>query len=196
MKTILLMLALSCVPLSAAEITLEPVDWQDNDRLVIVLLRGTIVPGDTDRIGLAFVRAIKAKKTIIALQLNSLGGDADAGLAIADYVRRHSTKVLLRRPCWSACSFPALVALAGRNLLVRELGEIGVHQVKDTGSGVPSLDWTNYAAKRLKRAGVAALALEAMKNTPPSTMHIFSRDELMEMGALLLRDNWQWTPLE
>ena len=170
-------------------VALAPVDWEQSDA-VTVKVYSTLEEGDLGRVKDAFAEARDADRRVLALEMASDGGDADTGLALAEYVAANDIEVLLRQRCWSACSFVALVALGRGNLTIREHAEIGVHQARDTYRGTASPDWTRDAAKRLKRLGAPAGPLKEMVETPPSSMSIYGYYQLQMMGATAMPGSW------
>jgi hypothetical protein len=180
-------------PVRGADVDLRAVDWQTNEggRMVTVYLHEDIDIGDLERVRAAMVEARTGDKLVVALQLDSYGGDGNSGLELAEWVAANNINVLLAGRCWSACSFAALAALGRGNLLLRPGAELGVHQVYDDGApDRPNLPWTERAAVQLSRHGAPRTVLDAMLVTPPTGMATYGYSELVGMGALVLEGNW------
>ena len=128
-------------------------------------------------------KARREHQTVVALELASWGGDADTGLAIAQFVYDNNMNVLLNGICSSACAYGALVALGHGRLVVRKNGVLGVHQVYDNGTRDPDRPWTVRAAKRLRKMGAPQGPLDDMCETTPSHMTWYYVDDLVGMGG-------------
>jgi hypothetical protein len=180
---------LALIPLlCGASAVIEPVD----DNVVIVQLTDRIKTGDLFRVRKAMRAAKAAHKQVVALQLDSPGGDGDAGLELAEFVAKYNVDVILSTRCWSACSYTAMVALGKGNLLIKRGAELGVHQVYDNGSGLADPDWTRRAARRLGQIGAPQPLLDAMVDTPPEGLKTYDYDDLVAMGAMEIEGEWSW----
>jgi hypothetical protein len=192
------LLLLATLPiLTGATASLAPVDWQSNpgEHIVTVRLEGKIMSGDVERIRTAMIRAKNTNKAVIALELVSWGGDADAGLAIARYVYKNNINVLLSDDCWSACGYAAMVALGRGNLMIRGSGNIGLHQVWDNVTGLSDKNWTEGAARTLSKMSAPKNMLKDMVATSSDGMTQYSFGKLRDMGALVINDDTWWWPL-
>jgi len=134
----------------------------------------------------------ESRKHIVALELDSWGGDGDTGIMLADFVSRWKKKVVVINRCNSACSFAALVALGQGKLWVGPDATVGVHQVYDAETGDPDRIWTERAAKILRRYGAPKAPLDAMVRTPPGSMEVLHESQLIELGAAALPMGWWW----
>ena len=134
----------------------------------------------------------KGRKRIVAIELNSWGGDGDTGMRLADFISRWDKKVVILNRCNSSCSFAALVALGQGKLWVGPGAQVGVHQVYDTETGNANPQWTRSAAKYLRRYGAPKAPLDAMVRTPPGSMVILHESQLIELGAAALPIGWKW----
>lgn len=181
-----------------AEVTAERAYWPtDADvKLVTIRLSGEIVPGDLEQVKKARKKAIKDGYKIVALELDSWGGDGDEGVRLAGWVHYNEATVYVDGYCLSACSFPALVALSQGNLLIDYSAELGVHQVHDTATGEPDPQWTKMTAKVLHKSyGVRSEPLKDMVETPASGMTYFGYDTLLKWGAHTVEKDaalWAW----
>jgi hypothetical protein len=126
--------------------------------------------------GLNFRRALQAAPKAKLVTLNSIGGNVQMGLLIADDIhqRRLATYIAKESECLSACSF---VFLAGDERKVD--GSLGVHQIS---SQSPDLVGAQLAISDiievLNRFGTPIDVMHVMFKTPPDDMHIFSQDEI------------------
>jgi hypothetical protein len=182
-------------PAYAADVSLHAVTWQDNPdgKLVTVRVYDKIEDGDLDRIKHFLWLARSQQKVIVALELDSWGGDGDTGLAIADFVAsKPLMKVYIGNRCWSACSYAALAALGMGNLLVGPYGEIGVHQVYTNSTHKADRAWTERAANKLRRYGAPNVVLEDMVNTSPDGLATYAAQSLEKHGATVFRSWWAW----
>lgn len=178
-----------------ASIALRLIDWDSSeDRLFTIRVQDRLEPGDLPRIKQMLRRARRDGLTVVALELGSWGGDADAGMAIAKFVHGSGMKVVVNGVCSSACSYAALVALGKGRLMVRQTGVLGVHQVFDNATHDPDRPWTKRAADKLRKWGAPAGPLEDMVKTLPSGMVWYYADDLVGMGAFKLDQGWEWWP--
>lgn len=141
-------------------------------------------------------RMLESRKHIVAIELDSWGGDGDAGIILADFVSRWRKKVVVINRCNSACSYAAMVALGQGKLWIGPGATVGVHQVKETDTGIPDRPWTERAAKILRRYGAPKAPLDAMVRTPPGSMVVLHESQLIELGAAALPMGWKWWLLE
>jgi hypothetical protein len=175
MRYIALLLAvIPALPAKASEISI--------DRHV-VMVRGRLEKGDTGRVQLA-VSKVELGGQEALLELNSDGGDGKTGLLLAEYVASSGLTVIVNRHCWSACSYPALVALGRGKLVIGPEAEVGVHQVYGTLDGKTDIPWTIDAARQLRKIGAPKKPLEDMIKTAADWMKIYEYDELIDMGAV------------
>jgi hypothetical protein len=177
------------LPLTIGGAWEKPADeWtHEKDTYSLWIVDG-LEPGLMDAI---HTRLLESKKHIVALELDSWGGDGDTGMLLADFVFRWDRKVVILNRCNSACSFAALVALGQGKLWVGPGASVGVHQVFDTKTGDPDRLWTARAAKYLHKYGAPKAPLDIMVRTPPSTMVILHESQLIELGAAALPMGWR-----
>ena len=190
----IIILGLFSTQAAPAEVSLRTVDWQTNTdgHLVTVRLTETIGWGDLERVRAAMKLAKGKHKLVVALEMDSEGGDGDTGIILADYVAKNNIDVLLEGSCWSACSFAAMVALGRGNLFIRPGAELGVHTVYDTATGVPDKQWTKRAAAILSKLGAPHPPLKAMVDTPADDLTLFDYSDLERMGGIVLQGEWSW----
>lgn len=130
--------------------------------------------------GLNFRRALQAAPAAKLITLNSLGGNVQMGLLIADDIhqRKLATYIPSDSKCFSACAF---IFLAGAERKVD--GALGVHQIS---SGSPDLVGAQLAISDiievLNRFGTPMDVMHVMFKTPPDDMHVFSQDEIGRYG--------------
>lgn len=163
-------------------------------RLFTIRVEDRLVPGDLGKIQKVYRQARRQGVTVMALELGSWGGDADTGMAIAEYVHARGIRVMVNGICSSACSYAALVALGNGHMTVMSSGVVGVHQVFDNGSHDPDQPWTRRAANRLRLWGAPVGPLDDMVKTLPSGMVWYYANDLVEMGAVQIDPGWSWLP--
>lgn len=178
------------LPLLLGNAEEKPADeWTHEENTYSLRIYDGIEPGLMTFIN---ARLSKSQKIIVALELDSWGGDGDTGMRLADFVSRWDKQVVILNRCYSSCSFAALVALGQGKLWVGPGAEVGVHQVRDTETGDPNRLWTERAAKYLKRYGAPKAPLDIMVRTPPGSMVILHESQLIELGAAALPMGWWW----
>lgn len=128
---------------------------------------------------LEFLRTLKAHPGAKLLYLNSDGGLIDSALIIAHEVRERNiaTFIPTGSRCYSVC---ALIYLAGQPRAVG--GELGVHQVwnekNDLAAGQAIL---SNVLEALSEFGTDPVVLATMLRTPLDQMHVFTREELIQL---------------
>lgn len=169
---VLLSLSVACGA-AAAEKKFGPFTIDDANPSVIAL------DGEIDvNSGLNFRRALQAAPNAKLVTLNSLGGNVQMGLLIADDIhqRKLATYIPKESQCFSACSF---VFLAGDERKVD--GSLGVHQIS---SDSPDLVGAQLAISDiievLNRFGTPMDVMHVMFKTPPDDMHVFSQEEVAQ----------------
>ena len=182
-----------------AEVTIERAYWptaNESVQLVTIRLHGEITKGDLQRVLKARKKAIRQKLKIVALELDSNGGDSEEGMRLADWVHKVEATVYVDSYCMSACSYPALVALNQGNLLIDYAGVVGVHQVwYDKAMTKSDPWWTKQLVARLRDYGVGGQPLKDMVETPSFGMVYFGYDKLAEWGAHTVEKDsplWAW----
>ena len=142
--------------------------------------KALVLNGDIDpRTPLAFKRALDANPQIDVLILNSPGGSVQAALLVAEEV--HDRKLITFVPpsgtCASACAF---IFFAGEGRLAA--GRLGVHQIYG-GNDIESTQLNlSDIIETLTKYGVSPAVITKMLRTPPSSMHYFSKEELVTLG--------------
>lgn len=169
---VLLSLSVACSA-AAAEKKFGPFTVDDANPSIIAL------DGEIDvNSGLNFRRALQAAPNAKLVTLNSLGGNVQMGLLIADDIhqRKLATYIPKESQCFSACSF---VFLAGEERKVD--GSLGVHQIS---SDSPDLVGAQLAISDiievLNRFGTPMDVMHIMFKTPPNDMHVFSQEEVAQ----------------
>jgi hypothetical protein len=184
-------------PASAGSVDLHPIPWADNEggRLVTVRLSQGIDIGDLDLVKKAIRKARKAGKEVVALEMNSWGGDGYTSVDIANYVRDTRIPVYIDAECKSGCAFPVLMALAHSKLIVGPFGRIALHQAyeeKRDGRRIPDLMWTQQIARQFLNDGMRREPVEAMLAQEPEGFTWFDADDLVEWGAVQTGSGWQY----
>lgn len=187
---------LSCA--HAAYVDVHAVPWQHDrsGQMVTVRVSAGIDKGDLDLIREKLKLAADRGQVVVALELDSWGGDGDTGILLADFVYHNKKlKVFIGDRCWSACSYAALVALGHGNLLVGPYAKLGVHQVVDNDTHFANIAWTKMAARILRKYGAPQQVLDAMVGQPPSGLVYYGAAELEAMGAVGIGKEWSWSSL-
>ncbi|MFK0274073.1 PAN domain-containing protein [Ensifer sp. NPDC090286] len=125
---------------------------------------------------LNFRRALQAFPDAKLLVLESAGGAVQMALLIADDVNQRglSTYIAKDNGCYSACAF---IFLAGSERQVD--GELGVHQISSGSNDLINAQLSiSDIIDMLARFGTPAEVMTTMFKTPPSEMHVFSKDEI------------------
>jgi len=135
--------------------------------------------GDIDvNSALNFRRALSAAPNAKLVTLNSLGGNVQMGLLIADDIhqRKLATYIPKESKCFSACSF---VFLAGDERKID--GALGVHQISSGSSDLVGAQLAiSDIIEVLDRFGTPIDVMHIMFRTPPDDMHVFSQAEAIE----------------
>jgi hypothetical protein len=177
------------LPLILGNVWEKPAEeWTHEEETYSLHVTDAIMPGLIPLLE----RMLKSRKHIVAIELDSWGGDGDTGMMLADFVSRWDRRVVIINRCNSSCAFAALVALGQGKLWVGPGASVGVHQVHETETGIPDRRWTERAAKYLKRYGAPKAPLDAMVRTPPGSMTVLHESQLIELGAAALPMGWKW----
>lgn len=131
------------------------------------------------RAPLAFRRILTARKDVKAIFLNSAGGSVQAALLIAEEI--HERKIATIIPpganCMSACAF---IFLAGDARLAT--GSLGVHQISG-GSDLKDAQLNlSDILETLDKYDVRQSVITRMLRTPPESMYVFSKQEVIDFG--------------
>jgi Clp protease/PAN domain len=130
-----------------------------NERLIVVALEGEILKGDAAE----FLNVIANNQNVVVF-LNSNGGDAVEGLAIAKTIRKlgFTTAVVVNSKCMSAC---ALIWVAGNTRFLSDNSLVGFHSVY-TSDGVSSDGNAIYGAF-YGQLGLSDKAITYLTAAPP-----------------------------
>jgi hypothetical protein len=166
-------LALSCAIGSANAATFKPINKGKS-----LVMTGEIVAGDVDRLHAAGKAAEKkyGRAVVERIFLNSPGGDAIAGMEIAEFVRAWGIDVVVGKTdeCVSMC---AVVFAAGQHKVVFTTSRLGVHAISafaanadgtlgdDQGEDQGALALTTLVARAMAEWGVPANIVTAMMTT-------------------------------
>lgn len=127
---------------------------------------------------LAFRRALLKYPQISVVSLNSPGGVVVSALIIADEINRSGLASVVAEPaqCLSACAF---LFFAGKARVA--LGKLGVHQMFGGGESSAQANVADLL-EAFARYGVDGRVATIMLRTPPNDMHIFTENEITELG--------------
>lgn len=138
---------------------------------VVITLEGEIKIGDSQRIQDMIDKAHWANRDVIAIRLNSPGGNMMEGIHIADVVNDNklATVVVNKSMCASACF---LAFAAGHEKYASAYSSLGVHGASESnGKESPdSRQATMVMAKVLNMMHVPARIIGQMVITPPEQM--------------------------
>ncbi|MBB3570784.1 PAN domain-containing protein [Rhizobium sp. BK491] len=155
----------------AAENAFGPFAFE-NTKPDVISLNGEIDAGSA----LNFRRALQAAPNVKLVTLNSIGGNVQMALLIADdiYQRKLATYISKDSRCFSACSY---IFLAGNER--KADGQLGVHQIS---SDAPDLVGAQLAISDiidlLNQFDTPVEVMSVMFKTPPNDMHIFTAEEI------------------
>ena len=152
---------------------------------VAVVLRGPIVGGDAERLGL-FLRAMAPSDRIAALFLDSPGGSVLEAERIANFIA--SAKVRVAVPgdskCASACFLMFAASprkFAGANAL------IGVHSASENGQEtLASMGVTTAMARDAAGFGVPSPIIVKMLQSTPGRMEWLTPFDFQQMGVTVV----------
>lgn len=132
-----------------------------------VVLRGGIAPGD-DTAVLPRLRGL--------VELDSVGGDVAAALAIAETIRRRglTTIVPAGARCLSACT---ILWFAGTRRIAHSTSVIAVHRAGAQSEALADVVTANIA-ERLLRYGAPPSVIAMMVATPSATMRALTAEDL------------------
>ena len=144
-----------------------------------IVLTGEIdnaTPGD-------FRRALAAQPGAKVLVLGSPGGIVSSALKLASMVKSRGMSTAIPRGfgCYSACAY---VFFAGRDHVAQ--GKLGVHRMS-TGSGSANdasgaSAYYAHVSGDIARFNVPDGVIERMLETPPDSMHVFTRKEIAALA--------------
>ena len=151
-------------PVAAAEITLEKFDVFDI-HTHHMHIEGAIEPGDVARIRDLTENLPRGRDAVLAVSLNSPGGDVQEGLDIARELQALDMQVVTDvltqdgelGSCASACSY---IFLGGTYRFLNEGSRLGVHQFRYVRDGLMPLSETTRAVQN-RSADITALLSDA-----------------------------------
>lgn len=156
--------------------------WTKNGELAINM-DGQIVPGDSAYFAKMVKLANARGRRVMAVRLNSPGGNVLEGAALADEVRsgKIATVVVHGSMCASACF---LVFAAGETKYASAESWIGVHGVSIDGKENELTESTTLLmARAVKALGAPPSIVAKMVTIPPSQVGWLTANEVREMGA-------------
>ena len=184
--------------LSTADLNGVGCEFVSDEKICLtVLLRGEIIPGDSERLERYFDQLnglvetqLKLKVRIGKLHFDSPGGDLVESIKIGHLIRRNllSTQVTYDSSCSSAC----VIAYLGGVFRV-PVGPMGIHSFYSRefiGPGDYEKASENYNAMAskleayLKEMRVPARFLDEMKMVPPNTLKILDFAEIEALGVI------------
>lgn len=153
---------------------------------VIIILSGTIEPGDADQLQKIIRDSNNTGRVVSAIRLNSTGGNLLEGAKLADMIRfaKMDSVVVNGATCASACF---LAFAAGVEKYASYSSSIGVHGASDADGN--DTDESKVAtvgmAKAAKILGVPSEIIGKMVVTPPSEIIWLSPNDLRAMGTIM-----------
>ena len=148
----------------------------------MIYASGKVVAGDNQKL-LAALGALPSGAHLIALSINSPGGDAEEGVRLANTVHEKalSTAVGQGTVCASACFN---VFAAGRHRFAHSTALIGVHGASVDGKDEPYAEAVTVRLPRqLSSFGVPDAILGKMITTRPDQIWWLTRADLQSMDA-------------
>jgi ATP-dependent protease ClpP protease subunit len=147
----------------------------------IIILRGEIAPGDTEKLRNLIVAANQGGRMVSGVRLTSNGGNLLEGVNLADVIR--TAKIATVVPNGSKCASACFIAFAaGQEKFVSYQANVGVHGAADQ-NGKEAGDATVAMAKIVKELGVPPSIIGRMVVTPPTEVVWLSPSELQSMGV-------------
>jgi Clp protease len=143
--------------------------------------RGPIVPGDTDRLIRAVAGVPQTGRTLLALALDSGGGNVAEAKQMIDVIRSHQLPVMIPRDgqCASACFL--LLAASPRRFAATD-ALVGVHSASQNGAETDtSLAVTTLMARDAAELGVPPLIIGKMVQTTPGRVEWLDQSDLALM---------------
>jgi hypothetical protein len=178
LATIALALTVSTSVLGAEIARIDSKDSKTRIDLV-----GEIAPGDGDKLKAHIAAANAAKRVVVAIRLDSPGGNLVEGVNLSELVKfgRIATSVRSGHTCASACF---IVFAAGNEKFASYNTKIGVHGASDEkGQEVGAATVT--MSRILKSLGVPPGILGKLVVTPPSDMVWLTVDDLRSMSVTM-----------
>jgi len=172
-------------PATAWGASLVPIDTKclETAKETGIVFRG---PMHFNRAGPEFMREVakaqKLKAKIVFVQINSPGGDMNAGIAIGRWLHENKhVRIKIPQWCASACAIAVLGAGPGRITLAPG-AQISLHQAFDVETGETLIAKTNQVARGLQGLGLPATAAAGMMRTPPEDGYILRASEREAYG--------------
>jgi hypothetical protein len=168
---------------NAAE--LKRVDGKDNKTRIDLI--GEIGEGDADKLKSIVKDANEARRVVVTIRLDSIGGNLLEGVRIADVVKfgRIATAVRSGSTCASACF---IIFAAGQERYAHYTARVGVHGASDEKGQetVQSGAATVTMGRLVSALGVPPSIIGKMVVTPPSDMVWLTVDDLRTMNVTML----------
>ena len=152
---------------------------------VVIGGRGPIVDGDAARLEQA-LEAVPPLQRLLALALDSPGGNVLEGERLADVIRARRLPVVI--PSSSACISACFLLLAASpHRMAASDAVVGVHSASEDGkeTGI-SLAMTTLMAREAASLGVPAAIIGKMVQTTPGHVDWLTRADLISMDVTIL----------
>ncbi len=160
--------------------------YVNNEGKVVLTLEGEIKPGDSKSLQGMIDKAHWANREVIALRLNSPGGNMMEGIHIADVVNDNklATVVVNNTMCASACF---LAFAAGHEKYASAHSSLGVHGAAEANGKetAESQAATVIMAKILKMMHVPNRIIGEMVTTPPQDMVWLKMSDMQEWDVVV-----------
>jgi hypothetical protein len=156
---------------------------------VVIEAMGEIVPGDAARLDSLAAGLPSTANKVVALALDSPGGNVVEAEKIADAIWRNHVGVIVAAggQCVSACF---LLFAAGKSKVVAPDALIGVHSVSIAGQEtLDSMGLTTALARDAAQFGVPPDIVGKLVETAPGRVEWLTRDDLAEMGVKIYQPN-------
>ncbi|MGO4438430.1 ATP-dependent Clp protease proteolytic subunit [Rhizobium sp. RAF56] len=145
-----------------------------------IAMRGSIVPGDAERLR-AMVKDLPSGKKLIGFSIVSDGGDVQTAMELMDVFDEVKVPVMIMGWCASACGYIAADAAAHGHLYLAREADVRVHRDADD-SGKDDPADSAAVAQVLRERGVPASIASKIVSTPSAKLASITAD-LIEMGA-------------
>ena len=169
----------------AAAATFTPYRMHDNE--VGIWVRGRIERGDAYKFMTMVNFVARIGGRVVFVDLNTPGGNATAGLDIANLIHAsgYDTMVYPGSTCASACS---LIFFAGRRKILGAGARIGVHRAayRDGAEFMATLGTSFQMAAKLRAFGASEAVIARSLATPPGRIAWLPTSDLLGTRGLLL----------
>lgn len=164
MKYLIFALFLIMNTAEAATIKLRDVTFNDKTEQWIIV-KGAIQNGDLER----FLSAVTSGDKISTVWLDSPGGSANEGLAIARIIHelKFNTYVHENSRCDSICS---IMFLSGKRKLVTDTSKIGIHSAHNRNTGAKDADANTVIGWYMGKLGYPEELLVLWVRTKPDSL--------------------------